>query len=186
MPLHLATLPPPGWMNEGILTEVILNLEPPLALDLLTSLLVLNGLSTKSPRLAGHQSSLLGMYPHLAWGPPPGLPLAVLALLAQLSGGRKGSPWPSSWHQGWSRGAVRSGQSSSHVQSSLIWGEGGVAALLWWCPWRSSPSSCPGRSSSTPPGAGNSHMFKCRAIAQQMKETRRCSKRCLNCNKNKI
>ena len=90
MPLHLATLPPPGWMNKGILTEVILNLEPPLALDLLTSLLVLNGLSTKSPRLAGHQSSLLGTYPHLTWGPPPGLPLAVLALfLAQLSGCRR-------------------------------------------------------------------------------------------------
>ena len=34
--LHIATLPPPGWMKE-VLTEVILNLDRPLGLGSLTS-----------------------------------------------------------------------------------------------------------------------------------------------------
>ena len=44
------------------------------------------------------RSLLLGVYPPISWGPSPSMPLAVLALLAQLSGDIS---WLY-WHQGWS------------------------------------------------------------------------------------
>ena len=79
MPLHLATLQPPGWMKE-ILIEVILNLEPPLGLGSLDS----SGVVLDCPpSLHPSQTMLFALLARILIliGPSSGMSLAVLALL---------------------------------------------------------------------------------------------------------
>ena len=146
MPLHIATLPPPGWMKEGILTEVILNLEPPLALDLLTAPILTGHTPPISPNLAVHGTFALACIPTFpgstSWYDPrsPGsLGSAVrchLALLARLLGTRDGGPHCQTWP------GLR--------PQLLLAGPQRPSTDPWWCPW----GRPPGWSSSAPPGAG--------------------------------